>query len=171
MLIVEELDRLFVDFHVLAVGDGRRLGRAHEMAPAPRKAGGVELLKGRLMVLEGVHLGEVVVHDDRGQTADERVRVVTEVSVLLRQVHSVLHLGYRAHLPEVSDLRPVSRWLRVDALLERIQQGGLSAMGQRRDGIRIRLWGRLHAVLCRAYRSEERRVGKGVRGVWDADGW
>src|SRR5215510_13828804 len=59
MLIVEELDRLFVDLHVLAVGDGRRLGRAHEMAPAPRKAGGVELLEGGLMVLEGVHLSEV----------------------------------------------------------------------------------------------------------------
>src|SRR5882724_9099429 len=56
MLRVEELDRLLVDLHVLAVGDGRRLGRAHEMAPAPRKAGGVELLEGGLMVLEGVHL-------------------------------------------------------------------------------------------------------------------
>src|SRR5258705_7891408 len=66
MLRVEELDRLLVDLHVLAVGDGRRLGRAHEMAPAPRKASGVELLKGGLMVLEGVHLGEVVVHDNRG---------------------------------------------------------------------------------------------------------
>src|SRR5207253_11327966 len=61
MLRVEELDRLLVDLHVLAVGDGRRLGRAHEMAPAPRKASGVELLEGGLMVLEGVHLGEVVV--------------------------------------------------------------------------------------------------------------
>src|SRR5882762_9997647 len=79
MLRVEELDRLLVDLHVLAVGDGRRLGRAHEMAPAPRKAGGVELLEGGLMVLEGVHLGEVVMHDDRGQTGDERIRVVPEV--------------------------------------------------------------------------------------------
>src|SRR6058998_3984301 len=69
MLRVEELDRLLVDLHVLAVGDGRRLGRAHEMTPAPRKAGGVELLEGGLMMLEGVHLGEVVVHDDRGEAA------------------------------------------------------------------------------------------------------
>src|SRR5882724_8863634 len=52
MLRVEELERLLVDLHVLAIGDGRRLGRAHEMAPAPRKAGGVELLEGGLMVLE-----------------------------------------------------------------------------------------------------------------------
>jgi hypothetical protein len=29
---VEKLHRLLVDLHVLAVGDGRRLGRAHEMA-------------------------------------------------------------------------------------------------------------------------------------------
>src|SRR5678809_703984 len=33
---VQELDRLLVDLHVLAVGDRRRLGRAHEVAPAPR---------------------------------------------------------------------------------------------------------------------------------------
>ena len=38
------------------------------------------------MVLEGVHLGEVVMHDNRGQTADERIRVVPEVGILLRQV-------------------------------------------------------------------------------------
>src|SRR5512132_1945240 len=74
ILRVEELECLLVDLHVLAVGDGRRLGRAHEMAPAPRKAGGVELLEGGLMVLEGVHLGEVVMHDNRRQTADERIR-------------------------------------------------------------------------------------------------
>src|SRR6266852_8645125 len=52
---VQELDRLFVDFHVLAVGDRRGLGRADEMAPAPRQAGRVELLERRLVVLEGVH--------------------------------------------------------------------------------------------------------------------
>src|SRR5262245_28531185 len=69
MLIVEELDRLFVDLHVLAVGDGRRLGRAHEMAPAPRKAGGVELLEGGVRVLEGGDLGEVVGSDVRVRRA------------------------------------------------------------------------------------------------------
>src|SRR5437879_760280 len=41
-LRVKELDRLLVDLHVLAVRDGRRLGRAHEVAPAPRSPGGVE---------------------------------------------------------------------------------------------------------------------------------
>src|SRR5712692_7447281 len=50
-LHVEKLDRLFVDFHVLAVGDGRRLRCAHEMAPAPWQPRGVELLERRLMVL------------------------------------------------------------------------------------------------------------------------
>src|SRR5437667_3131684 len=70
-LRVEELECLLVDLHVLAIGDGRRLGRAHEMAPAPRKACGMELLERRLMVLEGVHLGEVVMHDNRGQPVDE----------------------------------------------------------------------------------------------------
>src|SRR5207253_5923576 len=119
MLRVEELDRLLVDLHVLAVRNGRRLGRAHEMAPAPRKAGGVELLEGGLMVLEGVHLGEVVVHANRGQTADERIRGVPEVGILLRQIHGLLYLGHGAHLREVGDLRPIGRRLRVDALLER----------------------------------------------------
>src|ERR1700682_2587863 len=89
-LRVEERERLLVDLHVLAIGDGRRLSRAHEMAPAPRKTGGVELLEGRLMVLEGVHLGEVVMHDNRGQTADERIRIVPEVGILLRPVDGVL---------------------------------------------------------------------------------
>src|SRR5437867_12631993 len=41
-LRVQELDGLLVDLHVLTVGDGRGLGRAHEMAPAPRQARGVE---------------------------------------------------------------------------------------------------------------------------------
>src|SRR5258705_1558340 len=94
MLRVEEFERLLVDLHVLAIGDGRRLGRAHEMAPAPRKAGGVEFLESRLMVLEGVHLGEVIMHDNRGQTADERIRVVPEFGILLGQIHGVLHLGH-----------------------------------------------------------------------------
>jgi hypothetical protein len=58
------------------------------------------------MVLEGEHLGEVVVNDDLGQTADQRGRVVREIGILLREVHGVLHLGDRAHLPEIGDLRP-----------------------------------------------------------------
>src|SRR5262249_24628376 len=41
--------RLLVDLHVLAAGDGRRLGRAREMAPAPRKPRGMEHLEGRLV--------------------------------------------------------------------------------------------------------------------------
>src|SRR6267142_6467790 len=83
MLRVEELDRLLVDLHVLAIGDGRRLGRAHQMAPAPRQPRGVKLLERGLVVLEGVHLGEVGGHDERGETADERGRVVPEVYLLV----------------------------------------------------------------------------------------
>ena len=75
----------------------------------------------------------------------------SRVGVLLGQVHGVFHLGHRAHLPEVGDFRPVGRRLSIDALLERIQQGGLGATGQRRDGLRIRLGRWLHAVLRRAH--------------------
>ena len=38
-----------------------------QVHPAPRLARVVELLDDRLVVLEGVHLGEVVVADDLGQ--------------------------------------------------------------------------------------------------------
>src|SRR5215475_9866476 len=133
---MKELDRLLVDLHVLAVGDGGGLGRADEVAPAPRQTCRVELLEGRLMVLERVHLGEVVVHDDLGEAGDQRVGIVTEGRVLLGEIHRVLHLG---HQPEVRHLRPVGRRLDVDAFCERIQQLRLTAVRERRDGRRIGL--------------------------------
>src|SRR5215472_9896932 len=70
---MKELDRFLVDLHVLAVGDRGGLGRAYQMAPAPGQARGVELLKRRLMVLKGMHLGEVVVDHNPGETADQCV--------------------------------------------------------------------------------------------------
>src|SRR2546422_8177783 len=88
MLRVEELDRLLVDLHILAVGDGRRLGRTHEMAPAPRKPGGVELLEGGMMVLEGVHLGEVVVPSPRRPIAGVSSGLVWNPSGRFRSSYS-----------------------------------------------------------------------------------
>ena len=64
---VEQFEVLLVDRHVLAEGDRRGLGAADQVHPAPRLAGGVEFLDDRLVMLEGVHLGEVVVADDLGE--------------------------------------------------------------------------------------------------------
>src|SRR5919106_1444887 len=85
-----------------------------------RNVWGEHSLDRGLMMLEGVHLGEVVVHDDPGETADQRGGVVPEVGILLGEIHGVLHLGDRGHQPEIGDLRPVGRRLRVDTLGERL---------------------------------------------------
>ena len=76
---VQQVEILLVDVHVLAERDRRRLAPADQMHPAPRLARVVEFLDDRLVVLEGVHLGEVVVADDLGETRDQRLRVVAAV--------------------------------------------------------------------------------------------
>src|ERR1700730_1447960 len=73
---VQQLDHVLVERHVLAERDRRGLAAAHQVHPAPRLAGGVELLDDRLMVLEGVHLGEVVVADELGEAIDQRLGIV-----------------------------------------------------------------------------------------------
>src|ERR1700726_2522303 len=84
---VQQLEQVLVDRHVLAERDRRRLAAAHQVHPAPRLAGGVELLDDRLMVLEGMHLGEVVVADELRKASDQRLRIVAAVHVLLREIH------------------------------------------------------------------------------------
>ena len=56
---VEEFEVLLVDGHALAEGDGRGLGAADQMHPAPGLVGGVVFFDDRLVMLEGVHLGEI----------------------------------------------------------------------------------------------------------------
>src|SRR5215813_8969477 len=83
---VEEFEVLLVDGHVLAEGDGRSLRAADEVHPAPRLARRVVFLDNRLVVLEGVHLGEIVVADNLGEARDESLRVVTGLHVLRCQI-------------------------------------------------------------------------------------
>ena len=64
---MEEFEGLFIDFHVFAEGNRRCLRPSDEMAPAPRFARGVKLLHDGLMMLEGMHLGEVIVAGDLRQ--------------------------------------------------------------------------------------------------------
>ena len=52
------------------------------MHPAPRLAGGVEFFDDRLVMLERVHLGEIVVAHDLGETRDEGLRVVAALHIL-----------------------------------------------------------------------------------------
>ena len=79
----EEFEVLLVDGHVLAEGDRRGLGAADEVHPAPRLARRVVLLDDRPVVLEGVHLGEIVVADDLGEARDESLRVVAGLTYAL----------------------------------------------------------------------------------------
>jgi hypothetical protein len=65
---VEQLQILLVDGHVLAEGDCCGLG-ADQMHRAPGLARGVKLFDNRLVVLERVHLGEIVVAHDPGEKA------------------------------------------------------------------------------------------------------
>jgi hypothetical protein len=51
--------------------------------PAPRLARRVVLLDDRPVVLEGVHLGEIVVADDLGEARDESLRVVAGLTYAL----------------------------------------------------------------------------------------
>src|SRR6266571_2060273 len=84
---VEEFECLFVDFHILPEGDGRGLGASNKMAPAPGLTGGVKLFHNRLMVLKGMHFGEIVVADNLGQTRNEGSRVVATIDILLSEMH------------------------------------------------------------------------------------
>ena len=62
--------------HVLAEGNRGCLGASDQVHPAPGLAGGVAFLDDRLVVLEGVHLGEMVVAHDFGE-ADSRTNMTT----------------------------------------------------------------------------------------------
>jgi hypothetical protein len=48
------------------------------MHPAPGLVGGVVFFDDRLVMLEGVHLGEIVVAHDFGKTRDEGLRVAAD---------------------------------------------------------------------------------------------
>jgi hypothetical protein len=98
---VEELDRFLVDFHVFSEGDRRRLSPGDEMAPAPWLTCGVKFFDNGLMVLERMHLGEVIMAGDLGQARDKGVRVVAEVDVLLGEIHRDFDFWHRAQLAQI----------------------------------------------------------------------
>ena len=71
-----EFEVLLVDPHVLAEGNRGCLGASDQVHPASALAGGVAFLDDRLVMLEGVHLGEIVVAHDLGE-ADSRSNMTT----------------------------------------------------------------------------------------------
>ena len=123
---------------------------ADEVHPLPWLARRMEFLDDRLMMLEGVHLGEIVVADDLGEARDKGLRIVAQIDVLLRQVDRLLDLRHRPHDTEIGHRRPVGRRLRVDAVPDRIEQFVLRAVRQFRDRRLVGLRPRLHAVRRRA---------------------
>lgn len=98
---VEELDRFLIDFHVFSEGDRCGLSPSDEMAPAPWLTCGVKLFYNGLMVLEGMHLSEVIMAGDLGQARDQGVRVIAEVDILLGEIHRDFDFWHRAQLPQV----------------------------------------------------------------------
>jgi hypothetical protein len=62
---------MIVDVLDPAMRDRRGLHGGHQVAPAQRRAGRVELLVRRLVMLEGVHLGEVVAAGDLADRGDQ----------------------------------------------------------------------------------------------------
>ena len=87
-----------------------------------RLVGGVVFFDDRLVVLEGVHLGKIVVAHDLGETRDESLRVVAGLHILCRQVHRLFDLRHRPHHAEVGHLGPIGRRLVVDAVPDRVEQ-------------------------------------------------
>jgi hypothetical protein len=87
-----------------------------------RLAGRVVVLADRLVVLEGVHLGEVVVADDLGKPRDKGLPVLAGLHILRGQVHRLLDLRHRPHHAEIGDLRPIGRRLGIDAVPDRVEQ-------------------------------------------------
>jgi hypothetical protein len=86
---VEEVQILLIDRHIFTERNRRRSGAANEMHPAPRFAGGVKFFDDRLVMLERVHLGEVVVAHDFAETRDQSLRVVAALHILLRQLRDL----------------------------------------------------------------------------------
>ena len=70
----------------------------------PWLAGRVVFPDDRLVVLEGVNLGEIVVSDDLGETRDKGLRVVAGLRILRRRVHRLLDLRHCPHDAEIGDL-------------------------------------------------------------------
>jgi hypothetical protein len=101
-------------------------------------------------VLEGVHLGEIVVAHDLGEPRDKGLRIIAALHILLGQVHRVLDLRHRPHHSEIGDLRPIGRRLVIDAVRDRIEQIVLRPRRQGGDGGHVGLRRRLHPVRGRA---------------------
>src|SRR5205807_6001876 len=93
---VHDLGRVLVDVLDAPVRDGRRLHRGHQVAPAQRRARRVEFLVGRLVMLQRVHLAEVVATGDLAEPRDQRLGGVAGVGVLLRERRRLLDLVGRA---------------------------------------------------------------------------
>src|SRR5260370_23125388 len=81
--VVDQLQQLVEHAGALVRRDRRRLHAAHQVPAAPRLAGCVVFLDDRLVVLEGVHLGEVVAADELSEQHDQRLFGVARIHLLL----------------------------------------------------------------------------------------
>jgi hypothetical protein len=91
---MQQLKRFFVKLHVRSKRDRRRLGTSDKMAPAPGLACGMKPLHYRLMMFEGVHLGEVIMADDLGQAFDIRCGIIAENDYFPQQGNTHLRAGF-----------------------------------------------------------------------------
>ena len=109
---MEQFQVLLVDGHVLAEGNRRGLGTADQMHPAPGLPGGVEFFHDRLVMLEGMHLREIIVADNFGETRDEGLRVIPALHILLARFTASLTSGTAIILPRLVTVdQSVGGWL------------------------------------------------------------
>ena len=109
---MQQLEVFLVDRHVLTEGDRRGLRAADEMHPAPRLTGRVVLLDDRLVVIEGVHLSEIVVPDDLCETRDEGLRVVPAFTYCVAKLTVSLTSGTARLTPRLVTLdQSVGGWV------------------------------------------------------------
>src|SRR5215470_1271267 len=104
---VEQLQGLFIDFHILTKRNGCRLGARDQMQPAPGRTRGVKFFHNRLMMLKGVHLREIIVTHDLRQPRNQRGRIIAALDILLGQVDGLFDFWRRPQLPEIGDRGPV----------------------------------------------------------------
>ena len=78
----------------------------------------MELLVGRLVVLQGVHLGEVVATGDLAEQGDQMLRRVLAVGVLLGEGRGLLHLVGRSPSRQIGCGQPLADGQAADELFD-----------------------------------------------------
>src|SRR5215831_13150040 len=95
--------------------DGCGLHCCHEMVPAQGWPRGIELLVGRLVMLVGVHLREIITTGNLAQRGDQGFGSVPTIGVLLSQGRSLFDLVSASQGAEIHPGQPLASRETADA--------------------------------------------------------